>query len=125
MTNLYYTPISIAELLDKITILQIKSNKILDKTKKNNVDKELNLLIKIIDYNKIKNNKNYLELYETNQLLWDSEDKIRQLEKENQFDNLFIETARSIYKLNDKRSQIKKNINTLYNSILIEEKFYN
>lgn len=124
MNNIYYTPISIGELLDKISILQIKSNKILDKNKKKNIDKELNLLLKLIDNNIIKNNQNYLELYQVNESLWNSEDKIRELENKKQFDNVFIDTARSIYQLNDKRSEIKKNINLLYKSILIEEKFY-
>jgi hypothetical protein len=124
MNNIYYTPISIGELLDKISILQIKSNKILDENKKKNIDKELNLLLKLIDDNIIKNNYNYSELYQVNESLWNKEDKIRELEKKKQFDNLFIDTARSIYQLNDKRSEIKKNINLLYKSILIEEKFY-
>lgn len=124
MNNIYYTPISIGELLDKISILQIKSNKILDENKKKNIDKELNLLLKLIDNNIIKNNQNYLELYQVNESLWNSEDKIRELENKKQFDNIFIDTARSIYQLNDKRSEIKKNINLLYKSILIEEKFY-
>ena len=117
-------PISLGELIDKITILEIKKMHMTG-IKLNNVDKELNLL-KCIIKNKDLKIDTYLinDLKEVNSSLWDIEDKIRIKESEQKFDKEFIQLARSIYKENDKRASLKKEINKKYNSNLIEEKLY-
>ncbi len=118
--------ISIGELVDKITILEIKSIKIENKEKLKNVKHELKILNQILkklniteDILKTKN-----ELYKINLEMWEIEDKIRIFEKENKFDNEFIELARNVYKTNDNRSRVKKKLNLLLSSDLIEEKEY-
>ena len=117
-------PISIGELIDKITILEIKKNKF-QKSKLENVLKELSYLRRLMEKNKIEINDDLLtQLKEINLTLWDIEDQIRIKEKNKEFDNTFIELARSVYFKNDKRAEIKKNINLLSNSEITEEKFY-
>jgi predicted nucleic acid-binding Zn-ribbon protein len=113
-------PISVGELLDKITILEIKSLLCYSEY----VERELEEL------NKIKNTiTSYTEEYmnqlrEVNQKLWKIEDRLRVLEKEQRFDNEFIELARSVYKTNDKRAEIKRKINEETKSIYKEVKIY-
>jgi hypothetical protein len=121
-----YVPISWGELIDKITILEIKENKICSKTARNNISKELSYLLEIADLNKSASIILILkdELTKVNLKLWEIEDKIRQKEFLNQFDQVFIELARSVYKVNDERAKIKQSINTLLNSELKEEKSY-
>ena len=117
-------PISIGELIDKITILEIKKNKF-QKSKLENVLKELSYLRRLMEKNKIEINDDLLtQLKEINLTLWDIEDQIRIKEKNKEFDNTFIELARSVYFKNDKRAEIKKCINRLSNSEITEEKFY-
>ena len=117
-------PISIGELADKITILEIKKNK-LQKSKLENVLKELSYLKRLMEKNKIEINDDlFTQLKEINLTLWDIEDQIRIKEKNKEFDNTFIELARSVYFKNDKRAEIKKSINRLSNSEITEEKFY-
>ena len=112
-------PISIGELFDKITILQIKKEKFL------NVNLELNLLKEIVEVNKIDIDDELInELRKINYKLWNIEDKIRIKEKLKNFDGEFIEIARSVYIENDKRSAIKRKINIKYNSNIVEEKSY-
>ena len=117
-------PVSIGELADKITILKIKL-KFLNGQRKVNVKNEYDLL-----NNVLKNSSLIIEddlmadLQRINQKLWDVEDEIRIKELNNDFKKDFITLARSIYKLNDKRSEIKKKINKKYNSIIFEEKIY-
>ena len=117
-------PISTGELIDKITILEIKKNKLQD-LKLKNVLKELSLLRELIKKNKIDITE-YLfsQLKELILSLWEIEDKIRIKEKNKEFDSTFIELARSVYFKNDKRAEIKKTINQLSNSEITEEKFY-
>ena len=120
-------PISLGELIDKITILEIKSKKIKNKEALNNVNKELNYLIDI--YNNVINDKSEIlklkiKLNKINLKLWEVEDNLRMMELTNQFNSVFIEEARSVYKLNDKRASIKKEINILLKSEIIEEKSY-
>ena len=111
--------ISIGELFDKITILQIKKEKFL------NVNLELNLLKEIVEVNKIDIDDELInELRKINYKLWNIEDKIRIKEKLKNFDGEFIEIARSVYIENDKRSAIKRKINIKYNSKIVEEKSY-
>tara|TARA_B100001248_G_C27315306_1_gene424057 strand:- start:249 stop:650 length:402 start_codon:yes stop_codon:yes gene_type:complete len=117
-------PISTGELIDKITILEIKKNKLQD-SKLKNVLKELSLLRELIEKNKIDITEDlFSQLKEINLSLWEIEDKIRIKEKNKEFDSTFIELARSVYFKNDKRAEIKKTINQLSNSEITEEKFY-
>ena len=117
-------PVSIGELFDKISILEIKESKIKgDKLK--NVRNEICELKNIVKKNNLTLNKDLLEkLKEINSKLWDIEDKIRVKERENKFDKEFIDLARSVYINNDKRASIKMEINLLFNSHIIEEKSY-
>ena len=117
-------PISIGELVDKITILEIKKNK-LQNSKLENVLKELSFLRKLMEKHQIEITDNlFTHLKEINLTLWNIEDQIRIKEKNKEFDNIFIELARSVYFTNDKRSEIKKRINRLSNSEITEEKSY-
>ena len=117
-------PISIGELVDKITILEIKKNK-LQNSKLKNVLKELSYLRELIEKHKIEITDDlFFKLKEVNLSLWNIEDQIRIKEKNKEFDNTFIELARSVYFKNDKRAEIKKSINRLSNSEITEEKFY-
>ena len=117
-------PISIGELVDKITILEIKKNK-LQNSKLENVLKELSFLRKLIAKHRIEITDNlFTQLKEINLTLWNIEDQIRIKEKNKEFDNIFIELARSVYFKNDKRAEIKKRINQLSNSEITEEKSY-
>ena len=119
-------PISPGELLDKITILEIKSEQIDNEEKLANVNTELELLSTI--WNKAATNKELdnlkKELKENNKALWDIEDKIRIKEANKEFDQTFIELARSVYIQNDKRAETKKKINLLLGSNIVEEKSY-
>ncbi len=120
-------PVSVGELVDKITILEIKSKKIKDIKKLSNIKLELNLLNEFFKKKKlntklIKRLKNYL--YNVNLKLWNVEDKLRDHEYKNIFNQNFIKLARKVYFLNDKRSKIKKDINESVGSKIIEEKSY-
>ena len=119
---------SLGELVDKITILEIKKLKIFEKSKLKLIENELELLIyklDSLDLNNLKKLKSLKEnLLNTNLKLWDIEDKIRLKEKEKQFDDKFIELARSVYFTNDKRFEIKNEINNLYDSKVKEVKSY-
>ena len=119
--------ISAGELLDKITILEIKIDKIKNEDDKKEVLKEYKSLKKIqednIEFNKeIK--KLYNDLKQTNSKLWEIEDKLRVFEKEKKFDNEFIKLARGVYFNNDDRSRIKLKINKLLKSNIREVKQY-
>ena len=117
-------PISIGELVDKITILEIKKNK-LQNSKLENVLKELSVLRKLMEKHQIEITDDlFTQLKEINLTLWNIEDQIRIKEKNKEFDNIFIELARSVYFKNDKRAEIKKRINQLSNSEITEEKSY-
>lgn len=125
ISNLLYIPVSNGELIDKITILAIKSYYINDINKNNNIQKELIMLNNIAQYILNTLDKNiYDELYNINLELWHIEDNIRNKDKYQQFDIEFIKLAQLVYTLNDKRAIVKKTINQLTNSILIEEKNY-
>ena len=119
--------ISAGELIDKITILEIKKEKISNKEKLVEVDKELislneTLKKSIKDESKISNFKN--DLKNINLKLWDIEDGKRSAEKKNQFDEKFIELARNVYKFNDERAKIKLAINNALGSNIKEVKSY-
>ena len=120
-------PISLGELLDKISILEIKNKKILNESKILNIKKELNGLNKVLDelnINLSESNSLYNKLYKINLTLWEIEDSIRVLEKNEDFGEKFIELARSVYKTNDQRFEVKNDINKLFNSEYVEEKSY-
>tara|TARA_B100000482_G_C12529607_1_gene267885 strand:+ start:103 stop:507 length:405 start_codon:yes stop_codon:yes gene_type:complete len=119
-----YAPISIGELFDKKSILEIKMNKI-SGGQLENISKELKLISEIIEENKIIIEKDlYNKLMNINLNLWEIEDKIRLKENSKEFDKAFIDLARSVYTENDKRAKIKRQINVKYNSNIVEEKFY-
>jgi len=120
-------PVSIGELIDKITILEIKKSRISDKAKLLNINHELNALMNI--YSKIKSNDGKItslkeQLKKINSLLWDIEDEKRNHERLKNFDQSFVKLARSVYIENDNRAKIKKEINILLNSGIVEEKSY-
>ena len=119
--------ISAGELFDKITILEIKKEKILNKEKLIDVEKELNSLNNTLgkfipDQSNISKHINNLK--EINLKLWDIEDGKRAAEKEKKFDDKFIELARNVYKLNDERAKIKLAINKTLGSNIKEVKSY-
>ena len=114
--------VSIGEGLDKISILEIKRDKIKDKIQLQNIDKELLLLKET--YTGYSVEQEYKELLSVNKKLWDVEDKLREKETKNSFDGEFTNLARSVYKLNDNRAQIKKNLNLRKGSEIVEEKSY-
>ena len=117
-------PVSVGELVDKITILKIKRYQIKDADKLVNIHKEHDALTSLDEYVTIQ--KDVLEhqhqLMEVNLRLWFLEEDIRHYEKNNNFGEWFVDAARKIYKTNDERSRIKKEINVLCNSELVEEK---
>ena len=117
-------PVSEGELVDKITILKIKL-KFANGQTKVNVKHVYDLLVDELRSSSIIVDDDLMsDLQSTNQMLWDLEDKIRVKEFNNDFKEEFIEIARSIYKFNDRRAEIKKKINEKYNSIIFEEKIY-
>ena len=119
-------PISLGELIDKISILVIKEKKITDEKKNNLIREELTLLRKTLDETANNNSiNNYLnQLIDVNSTLWKIEDEIRDCEKNKKFDQKFIELARSIYITNDRRSEIKLEINNKFGSKIVEVKSY-
>ena len=119
-------PISVGELIDKITILTIKIARMTDPIKVENVTKELVQLRAIADQLSapLELNVYYKQLLMVNQDLWDIEDSKRKHEKEQRFDNEFIQLARQVYLKNDYRAELKKKINLLMGSTIVEEKSY-
>ena len=121
--NYILAPISLGELIDKITILEIKKEKILSK-KRLNVVNELEQLRKLLYLSEEIYSEYIHRLKEVNLELWDIEDRLRIKESKKEFDHEFIELARSVYIQNDKRYSIKSEINNKYKSLIIEEKSY-
>lgn len=118
--------VSVGEIVDKLSILQIKKENITDEVKLENVTKEFLYLHEIVFAKlNVSHEEQYVRLLEVNRELWDIEDKIRDKERDQEFDIEFIELARSVYFTNDKRAEIKKEINLKYNSTFVEEKSYN
>ena len=120
-------PVSLGELLDKISILEIKNQKILSEPKLKNVKKELTGLRNVLgelNINLSETDELYKALYKINLKLWEIEDSIRVLEKNEDFGEEFIELARLVYITNDKRFEVKNEINKLFNSEYVEEKSY-
>lgn len=122
-----YTEVQIGELIDKITILQIKSERIKDPAKLKNINAELTTLLEDCKKNVPQSEKLsalWRELKEVNEKLWIIEDDIRDKERAKDFDAKFIDLARSVYYTNDERCRIKREINMLLGSRLVEEKSY-
>ena len=120
------TPISLGELVDKISILIIKQKNITDETKLDHVKKELDFLQKtLMNYVQQEEINNYLEnLININSKLWNIEDDIRECERKKLFDRTFIDLARSVYFTNDERAKVKNDINKTFGSELVEVKSY-
>ncbi len=120
-------PVSPGEVLDKITILEIKSERIQDEDKLVNVRRELELLkdtwAQSVSEDKIIRQL-HIQLKEINEALWDIEDAIRDEERSQQFEERFIELARNVYFTNDRRSRVKKELNLHLGSEIVEEKSY-
>ena len=120
------TPISLGELVDKISILIIKQKNITDETKLDHVKKELDFLQKtLMNYVQQEEINNYLEnLININSKLWNIEDDIRECERKKLFNQSFIDLARSVYFTNDERAKVKNDINKTFGSELVEVKSY-
>ncbi len=120
-------PVSFGELLDKMAILQIKTERMSDPAKIANVRRELESLQATwnhSDESKIDIAETLAELKKVNEQLWEIEDEIRDLEREKRFDKQFIELARRVYITNDERARLKRVVNGKLGSALVEEKSY-
>jgi hypothetical protein len=120
-------PVSVGEVLDKITILQIKLAHISDAAKRANIQNELDALLPLVAGDAFATDQMQAlmaELKSVNEALWDIEDDIREKEAAKSFDAEFIRLARAVYITNDNRAEIKKQINLATGSALVEEKSY-
>jgi predicted nucleic acid-binding Zn-ribbon protein len=116
--------VSNGEIMDKLSIIQLKLERISDENKLRNLRKEFELLKEASVVIMSTDDPLYTELFRVNSELWDIEDRIRDLERKKDFGAEFIETARAVYFRNDERSEIKRKINIKTSSGLIEEKSY-
>lgn len=116
--------VSNGEIIDKLTIIQIKLERIKDESKLKNLRKEFEVLKAASEEITGMDDKLYQSLYDVNCELWDIEDRIRDLERKKDFGDDFVQTARAVYFVNDRRSEIKRDINIKTSSGLIEEKSY-
>lgn len=119
--------ISIGEFFDKVTILEIKKARISDPAKLVNINKELdglNQLLAGLPFSRESINREFAELKQINEKLWVIEDDIRDKEAKKQFDQVFIDLARAVYITNDRRSEVKRDINLKLGSDFVEEKSY-
>ena len=116
--------VSVGEIVDKLSILQIKKENIEEESKLENILKEYNYLHKIVFDSLRVEDEDFTKLVSINKRLWDIEDDIRVKERNKEFDSNFIELARSVYVTNDERASFKKDINIKYGSNFVEEKSY-
>lgn len=116
--------VSNGEIADKLTIIEIKLKHIKDEEKLKNLRNEYAVLDEAVSKIIKKDHEYYKELLKINQELWDIEDLIRDLERDKNFGDEFVKTARAVYFTNDKRSEVKRQINELTGSNLVEEKSY-
>ena len=124
--------VSNGEIVDKLTILAIKLEQIKDPAKLKNVQKEYDVLAPIVhdmyealgELDRPEMKKLHKDLQDINKTLWNIEDQIRIHESKNDFEDDFVELARSVYFTNDERAEVKKKINVLTGSLLVEEKSY-
>ena len=123
-----HVPVSTGELFDKISILEIKSERLIDADKIENVRHEMRLLKTILFQLKLSSSAEFeqlcVELKAVNTKIWDVEDTIRDLERRAKFDGEFVNVARSVYRLNDERARVKRCLSLLTGSAVIEEKSY-
>jgi len=122
-------PASVGELIDKITILEIKQQRIHDPAKQDNIARELTALMQVVQQHQLGYPAGELadlgrELSAVNQQLWTIEDDIRECERQGDFGARFVELARAVYYCNDERAAIKRRINEQCGSELMEEKSY-
>ena len=118
-------PVAVGELFDKISILEIKSERISNKEKLEHINSELHLLQEIVRENKVDLPAElYAEIKSVNERLWDTEDLIREKEEHESFDDEFIRLARADAIFNDKRFLVKKRINEFCGSVVVEQKSY-
>lgn len=120
-------PLAPGELVDKITILEIKTERITDAAKLDNIHRELDLLRVVHDQHQVGTEETIRlgkSLKKVNEALWDLEDKIRDFERVNDFGAGFVEVARKIYRTNDERANLKRDINLHLGSQIVEEKSY-
>ena len=125
--SLISAPVSFGELIDKITILEIKSERMTDAAKLSNVRNELELLSALWQRDPASGtdiSAERAELKRINETLWEIEDEIRLKERDQAFDQRFIELARAVYHTNDERAAVKRAINLKLGSRLVEEKSY-
>lgn len=126
MSDVIEIPVAIGELVDKITILEIKNERIADAEKLKNIRLELAMLNE--RRNRLNETRQMTELAaalkEVNGRIWDLEDVIRDCERRHDFGELFVDTARAIYRTNDERASIKRQINAASGSKIVEEKSY-
>jgi hypothetical protein len=117
--------VSNGEIVDKITILKIKSERIADVDKLKNIQKELGELLPLLDVIGTQlDSELFIDLYNINSELWIVEDELRELERKREFGDEFIRLARAVYYTNDKRFEVKKRINLQTSSKFVEEKSY-
>jgi len=116
--------VSNGEIVDKLTIIEIKLKHINDNSKQKNLQIEYEVLNAAVAKIIKKDHEYYKELLKINQELWDIEDRIRDLERDKDFGKEFVKVARAVYFTNDKRSEVKRQINELTGSKLMEEKSY-
>ena len=117
-------PVSWGELLDKITILQIKQERLTDDAKRSNVTTELTALSAVAGAAMLEVAALLADLKKVNEALWEIEDQIRDKERDQAFDATFIQLARAVYVTNDRRADLKRDINRQLGSTLVEEKSY-
>ena len=118
-------PVSIGEMIDKLSILLIKKEKIKDSLKLKNIEKEIGLLLSESHIFKAQDLNIWTsKIKSVNLIIWEIEDQIRIKEKNKEFDKEFIELARKVYHTNDERFTVKNEINTFFESTIFEEKSY-
>lgn len=116
--------VSVGEIVDKLSILQIKTGMIKDEEKFTNVKKEYDYLYDIVFKEMKIEHSDFFDMVSINQKLWKIEDDIRDKERDKTFDDEFVELARAVYFTNDERAKVKKKINSKYGSMFVEEKSY-
>jgi len=120
-------PVAVAELFDKISILEIKLAQLADPDRRKHAQAELEQLLGVVERHQLSdflNHSEYVQLRETNQRLWDLCEQRRELETLEQFDQDFIEKSRLEYKTNDHRASLKQRINKHFDSTIVEVKSY-
>ena len=119
-------PVSVGEMIDKLSILQVKKTKVKDETKLEFINKEFELLYNLSSsyLDNVEIESIYHELVKVNSKLWDVEDKLRILERDHKFDDEFVTLARNVYFTNDERFRLKNEINLISNSEIREVKDY-